>query len=64
MGGFKDLSSLPFLELHATYLQQPFALQKPQVLACCSCLVEHQCAAGLSSPKTNLMETIGVQGTM
>lgn len=55
------------LKLHASYLQQPFALQKPHVLACCTHPLrecEHQCDVGLSSSSTKPAETAGVRGVM
>lgn len=64
MGGFRAASSPT--NLHAQYLQQLFALQNPHVLVHCTCPLKHkhQCAVGLSSPSTNLMETGGVQGAV
>lgn len=72
MGGFRAFFPLSFsplchLKLHASCLQQLCALQKPHVLACCTCPLvecEHQRAAGLSSPNRKPMETAVVQGAM
>lgn len=72
MGGFRAFFSFIFLspchlKLRASCLQQLCALQKPHVLACCTCPLvecERQRAAGLSSPNRKPMETAVVRGAM